>query len=78
MLQHPVSLQVICSCQILFFGATKYVMRQRSQFTRLCSKISTQACADTNSTWGIQHVLSPEIIKVTFAQELATKAQKGE
>jgi hypothetical protein len=59
------------------YRGPKYVRRQHSQFTRLCSKISCQACADPNNTWGIQHVLSPEIIKVTFTQELATNSQRG-
>jgi len=41
-------------------------VHQSPGFVHLCSEISCQACANTNITWGIQHVLSTEIVKVKF------------
>ena len=69
--------------QVAYRGP-KYTRRQRSQFSRHDSctaavKICCQACAHTNSMWGIQHVLSPEIVKVKlkFTPEQAMKFQRG-
>jgi hypothetical protein len=62
--------------QVAYRG-TKYIRRQRSQFSWQDSCTSALSSLCSHNTWGIQHVVSPEIIKEKFTLEQATRAQRG-